>query len=59
VADDHLHKDDSIKAPAKHPIDRIRNASVREWVTSWRANIDGSIEAGYATWEGARSIIII
>jgi hypothetical protein len=28
VADDHLYDDDSIEAPAEHPMDRIRNGGV-------------------------------
>jgi len=28
MADDHLYDDDSIEAPAKHSMDRIRNAGV-------------------------------
>jgi hypothetical protein len=29
-----------------------------EWVTSWWANVDGCIEAGYTTLERAQSAII-
>lgn len=60
VADDHLHNNDSIEAPAEYPMDRIRfrTAAVGERVTKLAANVEDGTEAGHTTSDGARSAVI-
>jgi hypothetical protein len=58
MADDNLHDNSSIEAPASILRTEYETLALGEWVTSRRDNVEDYEEAGYMTSEGARSVVV-
>jgi hypothetical protein len=58
VADDNLHDNGGIEAPASILRTEYETLALGEWVTSRRDDVEDYEEAGHTTSEGARSAVV-